>query len=88
MVTYSCHSVHSIIESFLAKAEGPKMSCRGRTGEERAVSGAGISPVLPSERPAGYQAGDVFIKSFVFYPEVPIRIDYEAKRFHSGQVVC
>ena len=30
---------------------------------------------------------DVFIKSFVFSPEVPIRIDYEAKWFHSEQVV-
>lgn len=29
----------------------------------------------------------VFIKSFVFHPDVPIRIDYEAKRLLSDQLV-
>lgn len=35
----------------------------------------------------GTQSTSVFIKSFVFYPDVPIRIDYEAKRLISEQLV-
>ena len=33
------------------------------------------------------QPASVFIKSFVFYPDVPIRIDYEAKRLISEHLV-
>lgn len=31
--------------------------------------------------------GSVFIKSFVFAPELPIRIDYEGKRFSTEELV-
>lgn len=30
----------------------------------------------------------VFIKSFVFQPDVPIRIDYEARSYNNESLVC
>lgn len=32
-------------------------------------------------------AEDVFIRSFVFHPDLPIRVDYEGKRFNMMAVV-
>ena len=40
------------------------------------------------EAVSGSSSSDVFIKSFVFQPELPIRIDYEGKRFQMEAVVC
>ena len=35
----------------------------------------------------GQQPGEVFIRSFVFHPDLPIRVDYEGKRFDTMAVV-
>ena len=54
--------------------------------DSRTPSAAAVEPPPPPPSVAT-ESTDVFIKSFVFSPEVPIRIDYEAKWFHSEQVV-
>ena len=35
----------------------------------------------------GQRPGDMFIRSFVFHPDLPIRVDYEGKRFNMMAVV-
>lgn len=50
--------------------------------EERMSSGGGGERTSTSQQP-----GEVFIRSFVFHPELPIRVDYEGKRFDTMAVV-
>ena len=54
-------------------AESVRGSSQSVRGSSQSISGGSIS--------------DVFIKSFVFQPELPIRIDYEGKRFQMEAVV-
>lgn len=50
-------------------------------------SGAGV---VESESPSPIhnQQREVFIRSFIFQPDLPIRIDYEAKGFKTEMVGC
>lgn len=50
--------------------------------EERMSSGGGGERTSTSQQP-----GEVFIRSFVFHPDLPIRVDYEGKRFDTMAVV-
>lgn len=44
-------------------------------------------PASANEHPPTAPGADVFIKSFVFGPDLPIRIDYEGKRFSMEELV-
>lgn len=50
--------------------------------ETEASSGGSGEKTSDGQRP-----GDMFIRSFVFHPDLPIRVDYEGKRFNMMAVV-
>ena len=54
----------------------------GALEETEASSGGSGERTSDRQRPE-----DVFIRSFVFHPDLPIRVDYEGKRFNMMAVV-
>ena len=57
-------------------------------GEEGGGEGGGGGGTVDAEEPvADQRPGEVFVKSFVFHPNLPIRIDYMGKRFQNEAMV-
>ena len=68
----------------------------GPTSEPTTATAASVASTVSDGQPAGAAvngtaaaaaAPEVFIKSFVFHPDLPIRIDYWAKGFKIEAVV-
>ena len=59
----------------------------GKDGGEGGERGGERRKSDVEEVAGGKSAGEVFVRSFIFHPELPIRIDYLGKHFQNEAMV-
>ena len=82
MTRYLCLLGSSSVDSSPVKSAAPSSDWLSKSsdGEETLVNSACGSEIDTSER------APTFFRSFIFSPEVPIRLDYQGKRVDMEQV--